>query len=156
MGNITLDFQSSGMQPSFAIPLDKSNNHWVAISYVTCIISADNPDSPGALCLFIFFNAATTSTMLIQSAGPSLTSADIPRSHSFSSFIFFRCTLSMNLSSLFHLQSLYVILLSDSLTLLYPVFLLPSALPFKKFHFGARDHVDHLHISSVSCPLPRK
>jgi len=33
------------------------------------------------------------------------------------------------------LQSLYPLLLSDSLTPLYPVLLLPSPLLFKKFHF---------------------
>ena len=38
----------------------------------------------------------------------------------------------------------------------YPVFLLPSALPFEKFHFGAQDHSGHLHIASVSFPLLRK
>jgi len=43
MGNITLDFQSSGMQLSFTMPLHKSNNHWVPIPSVACIISADNP-----------------------------------------------------------------------------------------------------------------
>jgi len=43
------------------------------------IIAADNQaDKPGALRLFIFFNAAITSPILMQSAGPSLTSADIP------------------------------------------------------------------------------
>jgi len=42
------------------------------------IIPAYNQaDKPGALCLFIFFNAATTSPILTQSAGPSLISADI-------------------------------------------------------------------------------
>jgi len=44
---------------------------------VACIISADNHDKPGALCLFVFFNAVTTSPILMQSAGPSLPSADI-------------------------------------------------------------------------------
>jgi len=43
---------------------------------VVCIISATSPDKPGALCFFIFFNAAATSSILIQSAGPSLTSPD--------------------------------------------------------------------------------
>ena len=41
-----------------------------------CIISVSSPDNPGALCLFISFIAALTSSILIQSAGPSLTSAD--------------------------------------------------------------------------------
>jgi len=35
-------------------------------------------------------------------------------------------------------------------------FLLPSALPFEKFHFGAQDHSDDLRIPSVSFPLPRE
>jgi len=39
------------------------------------------------------------------------------------------------------------------LTLSYPVFLLPSALPFEQFHFGAQYHLDHLHIPSVSFPF---
>jgi len=42
---------------------------------LACIISAASPDKPGALCLFIFFNAAATLSILIQSAGPSLTPA---------------------------------------------------------------------------------
>ena len=37
-------------------------------------ISHPNANKPGALCLFIFLNAATTSPILMQSAGPSLTS----------------------------------------------------------------------------------
>jgi len=41
------------------------------------------------LCLFICFNAAATSLILIQSAGPSLTVVDILWSDSFSSFISF-------------------------------------------------------------------
>ena len=56
---------------------------------MACIISATSPDNPGALCLFIFFNTALTSAILMQSAGPTLTSADILWSHSFSSFISF-------------------------------------------------------------------
>ena len=48
-------------------------------------ISATRPDNPAVLCLFIFFSTALTSSTLIQSAGPSLTSADILWSHSFSS-----------------------------------------------------------------------
>jgi len=43
---------------------------------VACIISATSPDKP-ALCLFIFSNAAATSSILMQSAGPSLTPAYI-------------------------------------------------------------------------------
>ena len=54
------------------------------------------------------------------------------------------CSPSTNLRSLSHLQSLHLIVLSDSLTLLYPIFLLPSALPFEKFYFGAKDHLNHL------------
>ena len=42
-----------------------------------------------SLCFFIFFSTALTSAILMQSAGPSLTSADILWSHSFSSFISF-------------------------------------------------------------------
>jgi len=38
---------------------------------------------------FHLFNAAATSSILMQSAGPSLTPADILRCHSFSSFISF-------------------------------------------------------------------
>ena len=49
-----------------------------------CIRDSDNP---GALCLFIFLGTALTSSILMQSAGPSLTSTDILWSHSFSSFI---------------------------------------------------------------------
>ena len=52
----------------------------------------------------------------------------------------------MNLSSLSHLQSLHLILLSGSLTVFYPVFLVPSALPFKKLRFGAQNHLNHVHI----------
>jgi len=77
------------MQPSLTIPLHRSSIHWVPISPVVCIISATSPYKPGALCLFIFFNAAAISSILIQSAGPSLTVADILWSHSFSSFISF-------------------------------------------------------------------
>jgi len=77
------------MQPSFTIPLYESNTHWVPIPHVACIISAASPEKPGALCLFIFFNAATISPILMQSSGPSLTSADIPWSYSFSSIISF-------------------------------------------------------------------
>jgi len=61
------------MQPSFTITLHKSNIHWVPISPVACIISATSPDKSGALGLFILFNAAATSSILMQSAGPSLT-----------------------------------------------------------------------------------
>ena len=57
--------------------LHKSDIHWVPIFPVACIISTTSPDKPGALCLFIFFNAAATSLTLRQSAGPSLTPADI-------------------------------------------------------------------------------
>jgi len=41
------------------------------ISSVACIISASSPDKPG-VCLFIFLNAAATSSILMQSAGASL------------------------------------------------------------------------------------
>jgi len=44
---------------------------------VACIISVTGPDKHGALCLFICFNAAATSSILIQFAGPSLTVADV-------------------------------------------------------------------------------
>ena len=53
------------------------------------------------LCLFIFFNAAATSSILMPSAGPFFNSL-----HS----SVFLCTTSMNLYSLSHLQSLYLIL----------------------------------------------
>jgi len=43
----------------------------------------------------------------------------------------------------------YPILISNSLTLLYPVFLLPSALLFEKFQFNGWDHLNHLHILLV-------
>jgi len=39
------------------------------------MISATSPDKPGALCLFIFFNAVAISSILMQSAGR--TPADI-------------------------------------------------------------------------------
>ena len=77
------------MHHSFTTPLHKSNNCWVPVSPVAYIISATSPDNPGALCLFIFFSTALISAILMQSAGPSLTSADILWSHSFSSFISF-------------------------------------------------------------------
>ena len=35
-----------------------SNIHWIPISPVACIISANSPDNPGALCFFIFFTTA--------------------------------------------------------------------------------------------------
>jgi len=73
-----------------------------------------------------FFNAAATSLILVKSAGPSLTPADILWSHSFSSFISF--SMYSFHDSLIPFSSLYPILLSDSLTPLYPVFLLPSAI----------------------------
>jgi len=44
---------------------------------VACIVSATSPDKPGALCLFIFFNAAAASSILMESAYPFLTPADI-------------------------------------------------------------------------------
>jgi len=75
------------MQPTFSIPLHISNIHWVPISPVACIISATSPDKPGLLCVFIFLSAAATSSILMQSAGPSFTAADILWSYSFSSFI---------------------------------------------------------------------
>jgi len=62
------------MQPSFTILLHKCDIHWVPISPVACIISATNPDNLG-LCVFIFFNAAATSLILMQSAGVSFNSS---------------------------------------------------------------------------------
>jgi len=53
------------MLPSFTIPLNNSNNHWVPVSPVAYIISATNPVNPGALCLFIFFSAALTSLVMM-------------------------------------------------------------------------------------------
>jgi len=68
-----LDFQSSGMQPTFTIPLHKSNIHCVPVSPVAYMISAITPDKPGACCLYAsFFSAAATSSVLMQSAGFSL------------------------------------------------------------------------------------
>jgi len=90
---------------------------------VACIISVTSPDNPGALCLFIFFSTALTLAILMQSAGPSLTSADILWSHSFSSFVsFYMYSFHESLIPL-HLQSLSLLLLLYSLTQLYPVFL---------------------------------
>ena len=124
------------------------------MSPVDCIISTTCPDMPGALWLFIFFNAAATSSILIQSAGPSLTVASILWSRSFSSFISF--SMYSFHESLIPFSS--AIMLPDtpfSLTPLYPVFLsfLPSALLFEKFHFVAQGHLNHLHIPSVSFPF---
>ena len=56
------------MLPSFTIPLDNSNIHWVPISPVACIISVTSPDNPWALCLFISFSAAVTSSILWAAA----------------------------------------------------------------------------------------
>ena len=41
----------------------KSPYYKVPISHVACIISVTSPDNPGALCLFIFFSAALTSSL---------------------------------------------------------------------------------------------
>ena len=75
------------------------------------------------LCLFISFCAGLTSSILIQSAGSSLTSAVNLWSHSFSSFISF--SMYSFQESLIHLSS--TITFPDapliSLTQLYPVFL---------------------------------
>jgi len=40
-------------------------------------VFATSPNNPGALCLYIFFSIAVTSAILMQSAGVSLTPADI-------------------------------------------------------------------------------
>jgi len=49
---ITTFLQTQQQQPFYGpISLHKSNNHWVPIPSVACIISAVNPDKPGALCL---------------------------------------------------------------------------------------------------------
>ena len=77
-------------QPSDRGRLRNRNNiHWIPISPVACIIYATSPDNPGVLCLFSFISAALTSSILMQSACPYLTSADILWSYSFSSFISF-------------------------------------------------------------------
>ena len=52
--NTTLDFQSSGMQPSCTISLHKSSIHRVPISPVDCTISATSPDKPRALSFHLF------------------------------------------------------------------------------------------------------
>jgi len=141
--------------------------HWVSIPPMACIISAAIPDKPGVLCVFIFFNGTTTSLIfrLMQSAGPSLTSADIPWSHS---FLFIHQFFHVLLPRIFNPFLIYNHLtwysfrqfdavishlhrLSHMLT-----FFLPSALPFEKFQFGAQDYLNHLRIPSVSFPLPRK
>ena len=96
---------------------------------MACIISATSPDNPGALCPFIFFSTALTSAILVQSAGLFLTSANMLSS--FSSWVS-PCTPSKSLWSLYHLQSLSLVLLLYIFTQLYPVFLWPSALPFEK------------------------
>ena len=85
------EYMEKLMNEENIMPLHKSNIHWVPISPVACIICVTSPDNPAALCLFISFSAAVTSSILIQSAGPALTSADILWSHSFSSFISFSC-----------------------------------------------------------------
>jgi len=56
--------------------LHRSVSQLIPISPVACITSATSPDKPGALFL-IFFSAAMTSGIVIQSAGPSSTSTII-------------------------------------------------------------------------------
>ena len=84
----------------------------------------------------------------MQSAGPSLTSADIP------------CLIHFLHSSVFHVLLpwiFYSFLIYSHFTwcsfqTVWPCYILsflPSALPFERFYFGAQDHLGHLHIPSV-------
>jgi len=84
-------------EPAYQVYLKKMppNKVWLLsltglLQVVACIISATDPDKPGSLCL-IFFNAAATSSIVMQSAGSSSTPANILWSHSFSSSI--RCSM---------------------------------------------------------------
>jgi len=115
------------MQPSFTIPLRKSSIHyplWL-ISFLLLALTSL------VLYVFIFFNAAETSLILMQSSVFSLTPADILWSHSFS------------LITSFSMYSFYDSLIPFSSTitlpdtpfrqfdLLYLVFLLPYILAYK-------------------------
>jgi len=76
---------------------------------------------------------------------------DIPWFHSFSPFISFS-TYSFH-ASLIPFSSTVIFLPDTPFRQFHPVIsclFLPSALPFEKFHFGAQDHSDHLHVPSVS------
>ena len=73
---------------------------------MACIISATSPDKPGALCFFIFFSAAITSGIVIQSAGPSFMIPFIISIHQVF-HIFLPCVftqLVLCLSDFFHLS----------------------------------------------------
>ena len=78
---LDLQLGGRGFSPGLSLSGQVVHTHTLlchqAMTVMPYIWDGNRRSGVGALCLFIFFNAASTSLILIESAGPSLTLANI-------------------------------------------------------------------------------